>query len=292
MDAFGYNALSGFFGSAGIKDVRMQELQYLEKIYNLRKMKQQEEEQRAQESQQLIDTAYSTAVELTTGKNTRRKDILDIESISSELLAPINDKIRQAGSYEKAKRLGIDKDLRDYQYKLMNNDKVYQMKLNQNAIAKIIEADASGKGHLINEADRRSFEAWKAEKSDKVTYRGTPDSELNTDFINSADYAGRDITKQDYLTFNKEALIADWAYSVSGGDPQKEQEAHLLAMQNPNIINAGGWFDRKLQILQGVRDENGKLLYEEISQSYGKFNSNARCFWSGYSIFYPIWGLE
>ena len=72
MDAFGYNALSGFFGSAGIKDVRMQELQYLEKIYNLRKMKQQEEEQRAQESQQLIDTAYSTAVELTTGKNTRR----------------------------------------------------------------------------------------------------------------------------------------------------------------------------------------------------------------------------
>lgn len=262
MDAFGYNALSGFFGSAGIKDVRMQELQYLEKIYNLRKMKQQEEEQRAKESQQLIDTAYSTAVELTTGKNTRRKDILDIESISSELLAPINDKIRQAGSYEKAKRLGIDKDLRDYQYKLMNNDKVYQMKLNQNAIAKIIEADASGKGHLINEADRRSFEAWKAEKSDKVTYRGTPDSELNTDFINSADYAGRNITKQDYLAFNKEALIADWAYSVSDGDPQKEQEAHLLAQQNPNIINAGGWFDRKLQILQGVRDENGKLLYD------------------------------
>ena len=45
----------------------------------------------------------------------------------------------------------------------------------------------------------------------------------------SADYAGKDITKQDYITFNKEALIADWAYSVSGGDPQKEQ-AHLLAM--------------------------------------------------------------
>ncbi len=261
MDAFGYNALSGFFGSAGIKNAKMQELQYLEKIYNLRKMKQQEEDQLAEDSQKLIDTAYNAAVELTTGENARRKDILDIEGISTELLQPINDKIQNAGSYEKAKRLGIDKDLREYQYKLMNNDKVYQMKLNQNAIAKIIEADASGKGHLINQQDRAAFNAWQAEKADKVTFRGVYDSDINMDFINSPDYAGKPITKQDIIV-NNMGLINDWAYSVSGGDPVEEQKAHALATANPNIINSGGWLDNKLQILSGVRDSEGKLLYD------------------------------
>ena len=40
MDAFGYNALSGFYGSSQRKSIRQQQIAYLQQIYQ---MQQQEE---------------------------------------------------------------------------------------------------------------------------------------------------------------------------------------------------------------------------------------------------------
>ncbi len=245
MDAYGYNALSGFFGSTNMKSQRNAEIMYLEKIYNLQRQQQAIEQKEQEDSQQLIDLSYQTAVELTTGKNTRRKDLLDLQEMSSDLLTPINEKIRKAGGYQKAKRLGIDEDLRNYQYQLLNNDKIYQMKQNQIAIAAIIQADADGKGHLVNERTRNSFNNWQKEVTDKVEWRGSLDGEIDLTFIDEYDRE-TPINTDDYIYNNKHILAADWAYFVAGDDTDKQNEAYNYAINNPSIINADGWVDRKL----------------------------------------------
>ena len=245
MDAYGYNALSGFFGSTNMKSQRNAEIMYLEKIYNLQRQQQAIEQKEQEDSQKLIDLSYQTAVELTTGKNTRRKDLLDLQEMSSDLLTPINEKIRKAGGYQKAKRLGIDEDLRNYQYQLLNNDKIYQMKQNQIAIAAIIQADADGKGHLVNERTRNSFNDWQNEVTDKVEWRGSLDGEVDLTFINEYDRE-TPINTDDYIYNNKHILAADWAYFVAGDDTDKQNEAYNYAINNPGIMNADGWVDRKL----------------------------------------------
>ena len=245
MDAYGYNALSGFFGSTNMKSQRNAEIMYLEKIYNLQRQQQAIEQKEQEDSQKLIDLSYQTAVELTTGKNTRRKDLLDLQEMSSDLLTPINEKIRKAGGYQKAKRLGIDEDLRNYQYQLLNNDKIYEMKQNQIAIAAIIQADADGKGHLVNERTRNSFNDWQNEVTDKVEWRGSLDGEVDLTFINEYDRE-TPINTDDYIYNNKHILAADWAYFVAGDDTDKQNEAYNYAINNPGIMNADGWVDRKL----------------------------------------------
>ena len=114
MDAFGYNALSGFFGSSNMKSARQEQIAYLERIYNLQQQQTLNEQKAAEASQKYIDDSYSAAVELTTGKNARRKDLIDVQQMSADLLAPINEKIRQAGGYTNALRLGINQDLKNY----------------------------------------------------------------------------------------------------------------------------------------------------------------------------------
>lgn len=262
MDAYGYNALSGFFGSTNMKSQRNAEIMYLEKIYNLQRQQQAIEQKEQEDSQKLIDLSYQTAVELTTGKNTRRKDLLDLQEMSSDLLTPINEKIRKAGGYQKAKRLGIDEDLRNYQYQLLNNDKIYQMKQNQIAIAAIIQADADGKGHLVNERTRNSFNDWRNEVTDKVEWRGSLDGEIDLSFINEYDRE-TPINTDDYIYNNKHILAADWAYFIAGDDTDKQNEAYNYAINNPGIMNADGWVDRKLGKTKGF-DRNIKFGLKDV----------------------------
>ena len=262
MDAYGYNALSGFFGSTNMKSQRNAEIMYLEKIYNLQRQQQAIEQKEQEDSQKLIDLSYQTAVELTTGKNTRRKDLLDLQEMSSDLLTPINEKIRKAGGYQKAKRLGIDEDLRNYQYQLLNNDKIYEMKQNQIAIAAIIQADADGKGHLVNERTRNSFNDWRNEVTDKVEWRGSYDGEIDLSFIDEYDQE-TPINTDDYIYNNKHILAVDWAYFVAGDDTDKQNEAYNYAINNPGIMNTDGWVDRKLGKTKGY-DRNIKFGLKDI----------------------------
>ena len=114
MDAYGYNALSGFLGSSNIKQQRAEELRYLQAIRNLQIQRQNEANALEQQNQQYLDAAFNAAVELTTGQNARQKDLLDLQELSQNLLDPINEKIRMAGSLQKAQRLGISEDIRNY----------------------------------------------------------------------------------------------------------------------------------------------------------------------------------
>tara|TARA_R100001591_G_scaffold24470_1_gene34483 strand:+ start:287 stop:2272 length:1986 start_codon:yes stop_codon:yes gene_type:complete len=222
MDAYGYNALSGFLGSSNIKQQRAEELRYLQAIRNLQRQRENEANALEQQNQQYLDAAFNAAVELTTGPNARQKDLLDLQELSQNLLDPINEKIRMAGSLQKAQRLGINEDIRNYQYKLLNNDKVFQMKQNQDALKNIIAAQGDpNTAHLIAHKDLESLNNWRAEKSDVITYRGQLNGELNMEFINSYT-AEEPISLTDYILFNQQTLIADYAYHVSD-DPNAEQ---------------------------------------------------------------------
>ena len=83
MDAYGYNALSGFFGSSSRKDKKKEEIAYLEKMYNLQNQQMQAEEQARFQSQQLIDQSYKIAEQLTTGDHTRKSDKEAVEKVNS-----------------------------------------------------------------------------------------------------------------------------------------------------------------------------------------------------------------
>ena len=222
MDAYGYNALSGFLGSSNIKQQRAEELRYLQAIRNLQIQRQNEANALEQQNQQYLDAAFNAAVELTTGQNARQKDLLDLQELSQNLLDPINEKIRMAGSLQKAQRLGISEDIRNYQYKLLNNDKVFQMKQNQEALKNIIAAQGDPKtAHLIPHKDLESLNNWRAEKSDVITYRGQLNGELDTEFVN--EYTVEEpVSLTDYIAKNAQTLLTDFAYHVSD-DPNAEQ---------------------------------------------------------------------
>ena len=222
MDAYGYNALSGFLGSSNIKQQRAEELRYLQAIRNLQIQRQNEANALEQQNQQYLDQAFKVAVELTTGQNARQKDLLDLQELSQNLLDPINEKIRMAGSLQKAQRLGISEDIRNYQYKLLNNDKVFQMKQNQDALKNIIAAQGDPKtAHLIPHKDLESLNNWRAEKSDVITYRGQLNGELDTEFVN--EYTVEEpVSLTDYIAKNVQTLLTDFAYHVSD-DPNAEQ---------------------------------------------------------------------
>ena len=158
MDAFGYNALSGFLGSSNRKSNKQQQLRYLDSILQSQQRQQLIEQKNAQDSQRIVNESYELALKSITGEHARPKDILDFTQLSQSLLEPINEKIRQAGSYEKAKRLCIDQDLQAYAYKLNNNDKVYQMKLNASNYAKYFEAASDpSKANLFPISDQESI---------------------------------------------------------------------------------------------------------------------------------------
>ena len=222
MDAYGYNALSGFLGSSNIKQQRAEELRYLQAIRNLQIQRQNEANALEQQNQQYLDAAFNAAVELTTGQNARQKDLLDLQELSQNLLDPINEKIRMAGSLQKAQRLGISEDIRNYQYKLLNNDKVFQMKQNQEALKNIIAAQGDPKtAHLIPHKDLESLNNWRAEKSDVITYRGQLNGELDTEFVNE-ESVEVPIDLTSYISKNAQTLLADYQYHVSD-DPNAEQ---------------------------------------------------------------------
>ena len=222
MDAYGYNALSGFLGSSNIKQQRAEELRYLQAIRNLQIQRQNEATALEQQNQQYLDAAFNAAVELTTGPNARQKDLLDLQELSQNLLDPINEKIRMAGSLQKAQRLGISEDIRNYQYKLLNNDKVFQMKQNQEALKNIIAAQGDPKtAHLIPHKDLESLNNWRAEKSDVITYRGQLNGKLDTEFVN--EYTVEEpVSLTDYIAKNVQTLLTDFAYHVSD-NPNAEQ---------------------------------------------------------------------
>ena len=194
----------------------------MQAIRNLQIQRQNEENALEQQNQQYLDAAFNAAVELTTGQNARQKDLLDLQELSQNLLDPINEKIRMAGSLQKAQRLGISEDIRNYQYKLLNNDKVFQMKQNQEALKNIIAAQGDPKtAHLIAHKDLESLNNWRAEKSDVITYRGQLNGELNTEFINERTVE-EPISLTDYISANRQTLLADFAYHVSD-DPNAER---------------------------------------------------------------------
>ena len=173
MDAFGYNALSGFLGSSNMKSNKQEQLRYLDSILKSQQRQQLLEQKDAESSQKIIDDSYQLALQSITGEHAREKDILDFKQLSQSLSNPINEKIRKAGSYEKAKRLGIDEDLRSYAYKLNNNDKVYQMKLNANNYAKYFEAASDPTtANLFPISDQESINNYLSGKTDVTNYRG------------------------------------------------------------------------------------------------------------------------
>ncbi len=268
MDAFGYNALSGFFGSSNMKSARQEQIAYLERIYNLQQQQTLNEQKAAEASQKYIDDSYSAAVELTTGKNARRKDLIDVQQMSADLLAPINEKIRQAGGYTNALRLGINQDLKNYQYQLLNNDKVFQMKKNQNAIAKIIQMSGDEKQkHLIPLRDLESFEKWKNEVSDEVTF-GRPDSEIDLSFIDS--YTGeQEINIGEVIRNNKHTLAKDFSYHVGGNDEDLQNQFYALALNEPGDPSFQKYVQDRLGLTPGY-DPNIKFGRAAVKTSLGQ----------------------
>ena len=262
MDAYGYNALSGFLGSSNIKSNRQNELAYLDRILRMQQQQQLLDQKNSQETQEFIDNAYSTALKLTTGENARKKDILDFQQMSSNLLEPINEKIRRAGSLQNAKRLGIDQDLRAYAFKLQNNDKVFQMKKNTAAYAKYLETRAgdSEVSGLFPLSDLQSIHDWHSGKTDEIKWRGILDSPINIDFIERMSQ-DQQVTEVDYVLNNLQGLAADYAYYASGGDKQRESQIYSeeLATKGANII-ASGYLKKRL----GVSD------FENIPTQFGE----------------------
>ena len=251
MDAFGYNALSGFLGSSNIKSNKQEQLRYLDSILKSQQRQQLLEQRDAENSQKIIDTSYQAAYQSITGDHARPKDILEFEQLSQSLLEPINEKIRRAGGYQKAKRLGIDADLRAYAFKLNNNEKVMQMKQNTANYAKYFEAISDPKtANLFPLSDLKSIDAWHRGETDVIQYRGHLDAPIDLSFIDETPQDKR-IEEIDYVLANKETLAADYAYYVAttmGLDKANERLLHERAINNPEEIVTSGYLKQRLGI--------------------------------------------
>ena len=269
MDAYGYNALSGFFGSSSRKDKKKEEIAYLEKMYNLQNQQMQAEEQARFQSQQLIDQSYKIAEQLTTGDHTRKSDKEAVEKISQDLLAPINEKIRLAGGYMKAKRLGIDQDLRDYQYSLSNNDKVHQIKQTQDAIAKIVQAGNSQETrNLVPITIREKFAQWQNEEIDSFTWDGMTDSEIKMDFAKEMTNE-QQIGVHNIIAANP-GLVNDFYRDLiyQGVSEQDAMESFNYASQDPSILVSSGYLNRRLN--PGQKEIIGAFGEKQIETSLGQ----------------------
>ena len=202
----------------------------------------QAEEQARFQSQQLIDQSYKIAEQLTTGDHTRKSDKEAVEKISQDLLAPINEKIRLAGGYMKAKRLGIDQDLRDYQYSLSNNDKVHQIKQTQDAIAKIVQAGNSQETrNLVPITIREKFAQWQNEEIDSFTWDGMTDSEIKMDFAKEMTNE-QQIGVHNIIAANP-GLVNDFYRDLiyQGVSEQDAMESFNYASQDPSILVSSGY---------------------------------------------------
>mgnify|MGYP003670261780 CR=1 FL=1 len=243
MDAYGYNALSGFFGSSSRKEQKQEEIAYLEKQLTLQQRIQAQETAANQASQKLIDESFKYAFDLTTGTNARKRDKDLVRQMSEDLLAPINEKIRQAGGYMKAKRLGIDQDLRDYQFALTNNDKVFAMKQTQEAIAKIYQfAGDEGtrkSGQTVPLAVYDNFIKWQNEEIDSFTWDGIGDTQLNFEFAKEESLE-KEITETDILHANL-MIFNDYERDLiyKGYSPEEAAELTAFARKNPGVLVSG-----------------------------------------------------
>ena len=243
MDAYGYNALSGFFGSSSRKEQKQEEIAYLEKQLTLQNNIQKQEAAANQASQKLIDKSFKYAFDLTTGTNARKRDKDLVRQMSEDLLAPINEKIRQAGGYMKAKRLGIDQDLRDYQFSLKNNDKVFAMKQTQEAIAKIYQfAGDQGtreSGQTVPLGVYDNFIKWQNEEIDSFTWDGIGDTQLDFKFAEEVSLE-KEITETDILHANP-MIFNDYERDLiyQGYNPEEASELTAFARKNPGVLVSG-----------------------------------------------------
>ncbi len=251
MDAYGYNALSGFFGSSSRKQKKQEDIAYMERILDLQQKQFSQEEAVRTQNQQAIDQSYQIATQLTTGQNARKKDQDLIRSMSEDLLAPINEKIRMAGGYMKAKRLGIDQDLRDYQYSLLNNDKVHAMKMTQESIARVIQSTQNeDTKHLVPIAIREKFHQWQNEEIDSFNWDGIVDSPIDmkrfTDENHPEAYTKeQQVGIHDILAANETLLTDYYRHLEYQGDPNID-ENYAYAMQNPDILVSSGYLAMRL----------------------------------------------
>ena len=263
MDAYGYNALAGFFGSSSRKERRNEELRYMQAISQMQNQQQAQEDAQRQAFQQSIDQSYSIANNLLTGQHARQQDKEKIRQMSDDYLTPINDMLRQYGSYEKAKQFGIDRLISEYQYKLNNNDFVYQVSQNKQNLAKLIQAQDQGKGHLISIKDKTNLQLFQDGKTDKITWRGSLDSELDQSFLNDMTVE-ENVGLESYLRANQSALLADYAYHVSD-DPNAEEKIRY-ANANPESLITSGYLQERMGV-QGV--EKADFGTKEIKTTLG-----------------------
>ena len=205
MDAYGYNALAGFFGSSSRKERRNEELRYMQAISQMQDQQQAQEDAQRQAFQQSIDQSYSIANNLLTGQHARQQDKEKIRQMSDDYLTPINDMLRQYGSYEKAKQFGIDRLISEYQYKLNNNDFVYQVSQNKENLAKILQAQNQNKGHLISLRDKENYAKFINGETDAITYRGQLDGEIDTEFLDQMTVEEK-VGLEHYLLANQATL--------------------------------------------------------------------------------------
>lgn len=233
MDAYGYNALAGFFGSSSRKERRNEELQYMQAISQMQDKQQAQEDAQRQAFQQSIDQSYSIANNLLTGQHARQQDKEKIRQMSDDYLTPINDMLRQYGSYEKAKQFGIDRLISEYQYKLNNNDFVYQVSQNKENLAKIIQAQNSNKGHLISMRDKDNYAKFMNGETDAITYRGQLDGEIDTEFLDQMTVEEK-VGLEHYLLANQATLLADFEYHI-GNNPNKD-EIMKSVYQDPTLM--------------------------------------------------------
>ena len=270
MDAFGYNALSGFYGSSQRKSIRQQQIAYLQQIYQ---MQQQEELKEMQIQNAYVDAQnqfFQQAVNLTTGENARPRDREIFQNISSDLLAPINEKIRRAGGYRNAQRLGIDEDLRNYRRDLLNNDSVEQLNKNRRNLAKIMEVLASNTPELLNYRDRESYRNFINGKTDVVEWRGTTDGVLNFKFLETPEYTNeREISIDDYIQHNQNVLAADFAYFMGGNNVEEQERYHSLALNSPGNPGYRQYVTRRLTADKNY-DPNIKFGKTKIKTSLGQ----------------------
>ncbi len=233
MDAYGYNALAGFFGSSSRKERRNEELQYMQAISTMQDKQQAQEDAQRQAFQQSIDQSYSIANNLLTGQHARQQDKEKIRQMSDDYLTPINDMLRQYGSYEKAKQFGIDRLISEYQYKLNNNDFVYQVSQNKGNLAKIIQAQNSNKGHLISMRDKDNYAKFMNGETDAITYRGQLDGEIDTEFLKDMTVEEK-VGLEHYLLANQATLISDFEYHI--GDHPNKNEIMKSVYQDPTLM--------------------------------------------------------
>lgn len=228
------------------RDQAREELATLEAIRN-DTLRQRKEEEIAQiEEQQYYDDISKQASLLL------EPDFKKVNEKAKILAKKIKESIRSTGgSTSSFFRNGGRKLMNEYKNSILNSPEMIGYKSNKSNLERILDIQAKGKGHLINQNDMEKLRNYQENKSGEITFTGLL-AEIEPIDTSMYDY-GQQIPYRDILHYGDNYVKIMGNYITTFGNPNPSEE-DLISYVAKNYANQTGSNWQKVETQK--REEN------------------------------------